>query len=236
MKNIASITAGFIVALLLVAVVGYFGLPQFLKAATADITTDLKALNDRVEKAEAFIKAEEEGRAALQLTKESNLGRIVDRVNSTAAKLAVMEETLKKRDSSRKEETAKIEDDSKAAWAQLRADLAAQARSIDQASRETDRLSQKITLERNLLLVRSRILRARMELSLKNIDTAKKELDLAAELFAKAGIEKNPALREPFDNIQGSFRKTKMEIDLNLPAAIQRMDLLWHELDLVPGP
>jgi hypothetical protein len=75
-----------------------------------------------------------------------------------------------------------------------------------------------------------------MELSLKNIDTAKKELDLAAELFAKAGIEKNPALREPFDNIQGSFRKTKMEIDLNLPAAIQRMDLLWHELDLVPGP
>ena len=235
MKNIPSIITGFIAALLLVAVAGYFGLPHYLKTATADISTALKALDERVQKAETFIKAEEEGRVASQLTKDANFSQIVDRINATTKRLAIIEETMKKRETSFKDETARIEDYYKKVTDKLRADLADQAKSIVKVNEETDRLNQKIALERNILLVRSRILRARMELSLKNLDTAKKELDLASELFAKAGVDKIPAWKESFEGIQASFRKTKMEIDLNLPAAIQRMDLLWHDLDLIPG-
>lgn len=230
MKNISFVVVGFIVALILVAAAGYFGFPHLKEWAMADLTTEVKALDSRLQKAEAFIKNEEEMRAS-QLPKDANVSQIIKRANEIAARLATLEEKMNKKETFFMGEIAKKDENTKKSTEKLKADMAELAKSVEKEGKEVDRLSQKIVLERNILLVRSHLLKARMELSLKNIDTAKKELDLASDLFLKAGIDKIPAWKESFEEIQASFRKTKGEIDLNLPASIQRIDLLWHDLD-----
>lgn len=230
MKNISFLVAGFIAALILVAAAGYFGFPHLMKWAMADLTAEAKALDSRLQKAEAFIKNEESMRAS-QLPQDANVSQIIERSNALAARLATLEETMNKKEAFFMGEIAKTDENTKKSTEKLMADMAELAKSMEKEGKEVDRLSQKIVLERNILLVRSHLLKARMELSLKNIDTAKKELDLASDLFLKAGIDKIPAWKESFEEIQASFRRAKGEIDLNLPAAIQQIDLLWHDLD-----
>jgi uncharacterized protein YdhG (YjbR/CyaY superfamily) len=236
MKFILSLITGFTAALLLVAAIGYFGLPHISKAITAGISAEVKALDERLQKAEAFIKQEEELRNKSQLSKDANFSQIVDKINVMATQLALLEEAVRKKESFFAEEIAKAEDNSRKASEKLREELADLTKNIEKEGKEVERLNQKIILERNILLVRSHILKARMELSLKNIDTAKKELDFASDLFLKAGIDKMPPWKESFEDIQAGFRKAKGEIDLNLPAAIQRIDVLWHDMDRLSKP
>ena len=40
------------------------------------------------------------------------------------------------------------------------------------------------------------------------------------------GLEQKKAIEE----LQGTLKKAKDEMDINLPAAINRVDLLWHEM------
>jgi hypothetical protein len=231
MKNMPSFLAGFFASLIIIAAAGYFAFPHLLKAGLADINTEVKALDNRLQKAEAFIKNEEEMRVASHLSKDANVSQIVQKINATVTRLAALEDAVSKKESYFKIETAKAEESSKKASEKIMADMADLAKSVETEGKEIERLNQKIVLERNMMLVRSRLLRARMELSLRNLDTAKKELDLASDLFTSAGIDKNPSWKEPVEDIQASFRKAKGEIDLNLPAAIQRIDLLWNDLD-----
>jgi hypothetical protein len=230
MKSMSSLLAGFFSALIIIAAVGYFAFPYLLKAGIADIKTEVKALDNRLQNAEAFIKNEEEMRASSHLSKDANVSQIVERINATVTRLATLEDAVSKKEVFFTGEIAKGEERSKKVSEKFREDMANLAKTIEKDGKEIDRLNEKIVLERNILLVRSHLLKARMELSLKNLDTAKKELDLASDLFARAGIDKNPSGKESFEDIQTSFRKAKGEIDLNLPAAIQRIDLLWHDL------
>ncbi len=231
MKNMSSFLAGFFASLIIIAAAGYFAFPHLFKAGMADISTEVKALDNRLQKVEAFIKNEEEMRVASHLSKDANVSQIVDKINATVTRLAALEDAVSKKESSFTRGIAKAEESSRKVSEKIMADMADLAKSIEKEGKEIERLNQKIVLERNIMLVRSHLLRARMELSLKNLDTAKKELDLASDLFASVGIDKDPSWKESIEDIQASFRKAKGEIDLNLPAAIQRIDLLWHDLD-----
>jgi F0F1-type ATP synthase membrane subunit b/b' len=78
-------------------------------------------------------------------------------------------------------------------------------------------------------------LKARGDLQYKNIGTAKTELNLIAEAFEKAKTSTTDENKKAIEELQGILKKALSEIDADLPAAINRIDLLWYEMGKLPG-
>ncbi len=97
--------------------------------------------------------------------------------------------------------------------------LRKQAEAIDKINKETQAKVQRIMFDAVMVNIRGHILKVRVDILSKNIGTVRNELDLLNEGFEKA---KTLASNEN--------KKAKTEIDTDLPAAINRIDLLWHEM------
>lgn len=73
-------------------------------------------------------------------------------------------------------------------------------------------------------------MKVQIELKSKNIGTAKAEIDLINEIFEKTKPSSSEDQKKAIEELQGALKKAKDEMDINLPAAINRVDLLWHEM------
>ncbi len=108
--------------------------------------------------------------------------------------------------------------------------LKKQSESLDKINKESRSNLQRVIFNVAMATVRGNLLKVQMELKSKNVGTAKTEIDLIHEIFEKTKATTSDDQKKAIEELQGVLKKARDEMDSNLPAAINRVDLLWHEM------
>jgi polyhydroxyalkanoate synthesis regulator phasin len=206
----------FLLFIVVLAGVGYFGLPVLIQKETSGLKTDIQDIHQRLQK------IEEESKAA-PLPPDADVQKVIKTVNAMYAKTFSLEDSFNKSiltiDETMKKQNTMNEDA-----------LKKQAEAIANIDKETQAKIQGIMFDATMANIRGHILKARVELVAKNVGTAKGELDLINELFSKAAIVSSDENKKSIRELQTSLQKARTEIDTDLPAALNKIDLLWYEM------
>ena len=208
-----------LVVIILVAVVagiGYFGLPVLINKETAVLRADVQDLKQRLQK------MEEESKAA-PLKTDANVQEVIKNVNAIFHKMNSLESSFQKGMSATNET---IKNQKMATEDSLRK----QAETIDKMNKESDARTQKIMFDARMANIRGHVLKARVEIVAKNVGTAKNELDIINDAFEGAKASASDENKKTIEELQTTLKKARAEIDTDLPAALNRIDLLWHEM------
>jgi hypothetical protein len=208
----------FVILLLFVVCIvgGYFGLPFLIEKETAGLKTEVQDIKQRLQKVEEFTKI-----APLQ--PDADFHKVIQTINALHAKVVSLEDSFKRN-------TSAIEDTIKKQNSVNEEAFRKQAETIDKMTRETQAKIQEIMFDATMASIRGHILKARVEISAKNVGTARSELDLINDLLNEAkssALSKNKGIIE---ELQVSLKKARAEIDTDLPAALNKIDLLWYEM------
>lgn len=199
-----------------IIVAGYFGFPVLIQKETADIKSDVQDIKHRLQK------MEEESKVA-PLKPDANVQEVVKTVNIIYHKMNSLESSLNKDISATNEAIKNQEITTKEV-------LNKQAEAIDKMKKEIDTGIQRIMFDARMANIRGHILKARVEIVAKNVGTAKNELDLINEAFEGAKTLASDDNKKALEELQATLKKAKAEIDTDLPSALNRIDLLWHEM------
>jgi len=208
-----------LVVIILVAVVagiGYFGMPFLINKETAGMRTDVQDLNQRLQK------MEEESKAA-PLKTDANVQEVIKTVNAIFHKMNSLESSFQKGMSATNDT---IKNQKMATEDSLRK----QAETIDKMNKESDDRTQKIMFDARMANIRGHVLKARVEIVAKNVGTAKNELDIINDAFESIKASASDENKKAIEELQATLKKARAEIDSDLPAALNRIDLLWHEM------
>jgi hypothetical protein len=211
-----------LVAIVLIVVIlsaGYFGLPVLIEKKTAGLRADVQALKQKLEKMD-----EESKIAPLQPTADTQ--KITKVVNSLASKETALEDSFKKGMSATDEAIKK----QKTATEEV---LKKQIEAIDKITKDTEAKIQRNMFYALMATIRGDVLKVKLELVAKNVGTARNDLELISGTFEKAKTLATEENRKVIDELQGILRKAKVDIDTDLPSAINRIDLLWNEMSRV---
>jgi polyhydroxyalkanoate synthesis regulator phasin len=195
---------------------GYFGLPVLIKKETGALKSDVQDIKQRLQK------IEEESKAA-PLKSDANVREIIKSVNAIYHKMNSLESSLNK-DISANNEAIK---DQKVA---IEGALRKQSEAIDKMNKDVNARTQKIMFDARMANIRGHILKARVEIVAKNVGTAKNELDLVDEAFERAKTSASDENKKTIEELQITLKKARGEIDSDLPAALNKIDLLWYEM------
>lgn len=202
---------------------GYFGLPIIMKKETSGLKSEIHDLKEKMQKIEEFIKREEEVRKTGKLSSDADVQRIIRTVNAIFSKVASLEDFSKK-------EMSVVHETIKKQGATTEEALRKQSEIIDKSNKENQSKIQKIRFDAAMASIRGHLLKVQVELKSKNIWTAKTELDLINEIFEKTKASVSNEEKKDIEEHQAAFKKAKEEMEINLPAALDRIDLLWHEM------
>ncbi|MDH5201685.1 MAG: hypothetical protein OEZ31_06545 [Nitrospirota bacterium] len=226
-----------LIVVLLVAIVlgaGYFGLPILIEKETAGLKSDVQDLKQRLQK------MEEETKAA-PLQSDADVQKVIKTVNAIYHKvnslgdsfkkgMSQTDEAIKKQGEATEESLKRQSEAIERQKAATEEALKKQAEAIDNLNKEIETKLQKIMFDATMASIRGHILKARVELVAKNVGTARSELGLVDELFSKAAVTASDENKKAIKELQVSLKRAKAEIDTDLPAAINKIDLLWHEM------
>jgi hypothetical protein len=205
-----------IILIVVVAGIGYFGLPFLINKETVGLRADIQDLKQRLQK------MEEESKAA-PLKPDANVHEVIRDVNAIFHKMNSLESSFQKGMSATNET---IKNQKMATEDSLRK----QAETIDKMNKESDARTQKIMFDARMANIRGHVLKARVEIVAKNVGTAKNELDLVSEAFESTKASASDENKKAIEELQTTLKKARAEIDTDLPAALNRIDLLWHEM------
>lgn len=206
-----------IVVLVIFLAAGYFGLMSIIMEKEAGkLRSEIQDLRQRLQK------VEEESKAA-PLQPDADYQKIIKTVNAVYHELDSLENAFKKEVSATSEA---IKSQGKASEDALKK----QSETIDKLNRETQVKLQKIMFDARMANIRGHVAKARTDLLSRNIATAKTELELIDGVFEALKASVSEENRKTIEELQATLRKIQAEIDTNLPAAINRIDLLWHEM------
>jgi len=215
MKTILTV----IVLIAFFAGAGYYGFPILIGKETGILKKEIQDLLQRMQKVEEFVRKEEAAQKVVPLQPDTDVRQVVKTVNGISLQLTSLEkrmtetdEVIKKYQSAREEALKKQTDD------------------ITTINKEIQAQIQKIRFDATMASMREQLLKARMDIVSKNIGTAKAELDLLSDAYERAKAEGSEERRKALEELQGILNKAKAEIDTDLPAAINRIDILWHEM------
>jgi hypothetical protein len=208
-----------ILILLLVLVLigaGYFGLPILIEKETAGLKAEVQDIKQRLQKIEEFTKI-----APLQ--PDADFQKVIYTVNALYAKVVSLEDSFKR-------STSAIDETIKKQNAAHEETLRKQAETMEKMTKDTQSKIQEIMFDATMASIRGHILKARVEISAKNVGTARSELDLINDLLNGAKSSASGKNKEIIEELQGSLKKARAEIDTDLPAALNKIDLLWYEM------
>lgn len=89
---------------------------------------------------------------------------------------------------------------------------------------------QRVVFNVAVATVRGNLIKVQVELNSKNVGTAKTEIDLIYEIFEKTKAAASDDQKKAIEELQDAVKQARDEMDSNLPAAINRVNLLWHEM------
>src|SRR5574337_698475 len=205
------------------AVVGYVGLPILIQKENRGLKSDVSDIQQRLDNMEEYIKKEEEAKKADHLPRDADVQRIIKTVNTVLAKVTTLEDSYKK-------ELSAVTEHLKQQGAITEEALKKQSENLDTTSKEIRSGLQRVVFNVAMATVRGNLIKVQMELKSKNVGIAKTEIDLIYEIFEKTKATASDDQKKAIEELQGALKKAKDEMDTNLPAAINRVDLLWHEM------
>jgi hypothetical protein len=221
MKTILTV---FITVLIAIAV-GYALGPILIEQKVTPLKSEVTRLQKKLEASEEFIKAENEARQRTGLSPDTGLPDVVNTVNRLVTQQQRTENSIR---SSFKD----IDN-------RLVGIKAANEGEQKKLSQKIDDLSKKAELESSETEIRSfaenaraRVLKIKLDLLGKNIGVAKGELGLLSQILenGKKIVGDNGGKKAHIERLQGMLKEIRAEMDSNLVAATDRIDLLWHEL------
>jgi hypothetical protein len=218
------------VVLLLMALAagGYFALPYLIERETAGLRVKAEEVRQKVIKLEEFVREEEEARRATRLEPGADAAAIVKTVNGLAARVLSLEGSLKK-------ETAALDAALKKQQDITAAALKKQSEALERERGEVRARLGEIRYRELLADVREHLLKVKTDFLAKNVGTADAEMALTVGLMEKAKSAASPEAIKSLDAAQASLRKARGEMTTDLPAAMKRVDLLWHEMGKIKG-
>ncbi len=202
---------------------GYFGLPLLIEKETERLRADVQTLQQRLDSVEAFVKSEEELRQRTQLRPDADLQSVVKTINAVSLRIASLEESLKKNTVSFEETLSKQKSASEEAFKK-------QGESIDKSQKDFDARLQRVVFDASMASIRGHILKARTDLLYKNIGTARAEIDLISDTFERMKKSASEDHKKILEELHAMLKKARAEVESDLPSAINKMDLLWHEM------
>ncbi len=104
------------------------------------------------------------------------------------------------------------------------------AEAIEKMNKDIQAKIQGIMFDAGMANIRGHILKARVEIAAKNVGIARSELDLINELFSKAAEVASDENKKGVKELRASLKTARSEIDTDVPAALNRIELLWHEM------
>jgi|GEM_PF-6100570 len=221
MKTVLTI----IITVLGVGILGYILGPMLIQREITPLKSELIQLQGRLKAAEDFIKAEEEAKHQTGLKVDTRLPDVVKAVNRLAVGQKSIEDVIQVRFADFDARLAEM----KAATEGGLNKLALQA---EETTKKTNQRFHDNILHARIEDARIRLVKVKAELLAKNIGTAKGELDLLTQTLdeAKNMAGDDSGKKTSFARLQGMVKEIKAELDTNLVAATDRIDLLWHEL------
>jgi hypothetical protein len=195
---------------------GYFVLPLLIQKETAVLKSDIQDVKQRLERIEKSMEI-----APLQ--PDADFQKVIQTVNALHMKVVALEDSFKK-------SAAALDETMKKQNAANEEALKKQAEAMERITKETQSKLQEIMFDATMALIRGHILKARVEISSKNVGTARSELDLVNDLLTEAKSSVSGKNKEVIEELQGLLKKARAEIDTDLPAALNKIDLLWHEM------
>jgi len=170
-----------------------------------------------------FVTAEQEARKSAALGVDTDLPKIVRAMNQLTARLDILEQTSRNENAQAADEQKKLKSEAET-WRK------SHEQAVEMLRKDLKEKSNAGLFAEAMANIRGHLLKARMEMSLKNLAIAKTELDLIDGLFTKAAALTPQEGKSPLLKMQETVRTIKGEIDTNFPAAMDRLDLLWYEI------
>ena len=208
------------------AAASFFGLPMLIDQQTAPLKKEMDDLNARLQKAESFIQAEEEARKKIQLSPDADVQKIIQMINALSAKLTAIEAGTGKK-------FVATADEIKSQKIAMEAALKKQSEALEKAALETRQELHSSLYKALLEGVRGNILKAKVDVVAKNIGNARTELDEVAVLLERAKNMASAESRKKIEELQGALKKAKAELDTDLSMALNRIELIWHEINVL---
>lgn len=202
---------------------GYFTVPFLIEQKTGELRAEIKDLRQRLDNAEVFIKREEETRKNVQIESGADAATITRVVNALASKVTKLESSIRT-DLSVADAAVK---EQKSATATA---LKKQAEILEKESGEVRAQLREAVFKTRMEEVRGRLLKVKTDLLAKNIGTADAEAGILVEILEKMKASVGPEVSKSLDAAQVSLRKARGEMTTDLPSAMKRVDLLWHEI------
>lgn len=180
-------------------------------------------MKQRLQNTELFIKREEEARKNVRIESGADTATITRAVNSLASKVTKLESSVRA-DMSAADTALKEQRSSTAAV------LKKQTEALEKESGEIRVKLREAAFKIRMSEVRGRLLKVKTDLLAKNVGTADAEIGALVETLKKMKESAVPEVRKSLDAVQASLRKARGEMTTDLPSAMKRLDLLWHEI------
>lgn len=222
MKTILAV----IITVIIIGVAGYLFGPKLIMKENAPLRTEIAQLQSRLQVVEGFIKAEEEARQKTSLKPDTRLPDVVRTVNRLAVAQKQIEDSIqlgfKDVEGRFAEIKAANEDEQKKI-----------AQNINDLSKKADLQARENELQSFMESAKARLLKIKIELVARNVGVAKGELNLLSQALenGKKVLGENENKKTVFERLQAMVKDIRAEMDSNLVAAMDRVDLLWHELE-----
>jgi len=202
---------------------GYFAVPFLIEQKTEELRAEVKDLKQRLESAEVFIKGEQEARKNLRIEPGADAATITRAVNALASKVTKLESSVRADLSAADAVVKEQKSDTAAA-------LKKQAEALEKESVAVRTQIREAIFKTRMSEVRGRLLKVKTDLLAKNIGTADAEVGVLVESLEKMKESMLPEAKKSLDAAQASLRKARGEMTTDLPSAMKRVDLLWHEI------
>ena len=200
----------------IIAVVGYLGLPVLIEKKTAGLRVEVADLRQRVQR------MENESKAA-PLLPDADARKVIKTVNALSYKVSALEESLN-------ENMLTVNETLKKQRIMTEETVKKQAESLDKSNKELQGQIHGIRFDNAIEDLRGHILKIKLDLASKNIGTAKNELGLVDENFERLKAAAHDGNKKMIVVLQEILKNARTEIDLDLPSAVNKFDLLWHEM------
>ncbi len=202
---------------------GYFTLPILIEQKTEGLRTEVRDLKQRLESAEVFIKGEQEARKNVRVEPGADTATVTRAVNALASKVTKLESSVRAGLSAA---DAEIKEQKSATAVALKK----QAENLDKESSQIRGQLREAEFKNHMSEVRGRLLKVKTDLLAKNIGTANAEVGVLVEKLEKMKKDMLPEVKKSLETSQDSLRKARGEMTTDLPSAMKRVDLLWHEI------
>lgn len=225
MKTILTI----IVTILIAGVAGYLLGPMLIERELSPLRTEIAQLQERIQASEGFIRSEEEARKRTGLKADTGLPEVVSAVNRLVTQQKGFEDAVNARFEGLDARLAEMKAANQEGISRL-------SQAMEEGTKNANRRFQANAFRQMVEGAKVRLVKVKSELLAKNIGAAKGELNLLIQTLddAKKQADDNGGRKARIEKLQGMTKEIKTEMDENLLAATDRIDLLWHELAKLP--